>query len=151
MKTPDPLSASAPSPAPSGTLDAVGGTASAACAVHCALIPIAFALLPSASHTLVHNRAVETVFIGVAALFATFVIGHASRRHRQPLALVLLFLGLAIMSISLFSPDHDHSGGHALAAAFGGMLIAAAHWSNWHSSRQLSRHAASASRSRDDD
>lgn len=123
-------------PDPSAALDVAGGAASAACAVHCALIPIAFALLPSASHSIVHNRVLETIFIAVAALFATFVIGHASRRHRQPLALALLLLGLVVMSFSLFAPGHSHSGGHALAAACGGMLIAAAHWTNWHSTRR---------------
>ncbi len=121
---------------PNASLDVVGGTASAACAVHCALIPIAFALLPSATHSLVHSRVAESVFIIIAALFATFVIGHASRRHREPQSLVLLFLGLAVMAVALFAPGHSHSGAHALAAACGGMLIAAAHWSNWHSTRR---------------
>ncbi len=122
--------------APSPVMDAVGGTASAACAIHCALIPVAFALLPSATHSIVHSRVVESAFIVVAALFATFVIGHASRRHREPLSLILLFLGLAVMAVALFSPLHSHDSAHALAAAFGGMLIAAAHWSNWHSTRR---------------
>lgn len=135
MKTSAPVSGSSPKPA----LDVVGGTASAACAVHCALIPIAFALLPSATHSLVHSRIVESIFIVVAALFATFVIGHASRRHREPQSLVLLFLGLAVMAVALFAPGHSHTGAHALAAASGGMLIAAAHWSNWHSTRRWRR------------
>ena len=123
-------------PTPGATLDVVGGTASAACAVHCALIPIAFALLPSATHSIVHSQVIESIFIIVAALFATFVIGHASRRHREPLSMVLLVLGLAVMAVALFAPGHAHTGAHALAAACGGMLIAAAHWSNWHSTRR---------------
>lgn len=117
-------------------MDMVGGTASAACAVHCALIPVAFALLPSATHSIVHSRVIESIFIVVAALFATFVIGHATRRHREPQSLVLLFLGLLVMVVALFAPGHSHSGMHALAAASGGMLIAGAHWSNWHSTRR---------------
>ncbi|MEO6065745.1 MAG: MerC domain-containing protein [Lysobacterales bacterium] len=127
---------SIPTSPPSAALDMVGGTASAACAVHCALIPVAFALLPSATHSIGHNVVVESIFIVTAALFATFVIGHASRRHREPLSLVLLLLGLTVMAYSLFGAGHSHSGGHALTAASGGMLIAAAHWSNWHSTRR---------------
>jgi len=131
----DPRIAS-PNTEPSAALDAVGGSASAVCAVHCALIPVAFALLPSATHSIVHSRVVESFFITVAALFATFVIGHATRRHREPLALLLLLIGLVVMALALFSTGHSHSGAHALAAACGGMLIAAAHWSNWHSTKR---------------
>ncbi len=134
-----------PNTDPSAALDAVGGGASAVCAVHCALIPVAFALLPSATHSVVHSRVVESLFILVAALFATFVIGHATRRHREPLALLLLLVGLGVMAFALFSADHSHSGGHALAAASGGMLIAAAHWSNWQSTKRWRRSLSNSS------
>ena len=110
--------------------DRIGFAASFVCAVHCALLPLALALMPtlglSAGGWVDIDQAV-TVFATLLGV-TTLTIGW--RRHRAFRAWMLLLPGLALVWVGAFSPLHDHGLLHAVLMTVGGLLIAGAHLLN---------------------
>ena len=92
MKKPDPGRASTP---PSALLDRIGATGSLVCAVHCAVLPLLIALLPSLGIAQWLGEGFERGFVVFASLYGVAILAWSYRRHRTLRALVLLLPGLA--------------------------------------------------------
>jgi hypothetical protein len=112
-------------------LDRIGATGSLLCAVHCALLPLLIALLPSLGVAVWLKDGFEIWFVLFATLLgvSSMVIGY--RRHRAVRAFRLLFLGLIGLWLGvLYPPLHASVLPHALIMAGGGTLVALAHLAN---------------------
>lgn len=112
-------------------LDRIGMTGSLLCAVHCALLPIVFVVLPSVGLSLLLNDGVELAFVSFATLVGTISLVRGFRSHRVALALMLLAPGLGLLWAGVrWPPLHEAAVPHALAMALGGGLVAVAHYLN---------------------
>ncbi|MBN6149079.1 MerC domain-containing protein [Xanthomonas sp. AmX2] len=114
-----------------GLLDRLGATGSLLCAVHCALLPLALAVLPSLGLSVWLGDGVErslVLFVTCLGLFS-LVLGY--RKHRAWQALGLLALGLlSLWAGMLYPPLHEAVGPHAAVMTFGGTLVGLAHLLN---------------------
>lgn len=112
-------------------LDRFGAYGSLACAVHCALLPVVIALLPSLGLASVLGETFERGFVVFATLLGLFSVVWGYRRHRAVRALWLLIPGLALLwTGALYPPLHDSLLLHAVAMTIGGTLVALAHLAN---------------------
>lgn len=112
-------------------LDRIGATGSLLCAIHCALLPILIALLPSLGLASWLGDGFEVGFVLFATLFGLAVLAWSYRRHRAMRALGLLLPGLAVLWIGiLYAPLHHALVPHAVAMTFGGTLVGLAHVTN---------------------
>lgn len=110
--------------------DRIGFAASFLCAIHCALLPLALAVLPTLGLSVGGWVDIDqglTVFITLLGV-TTLAIGY--RRHRAFRAWILLLPGLAMVWAGAFTPLHDHGLVHAAVMTVGGLMIAAAHLVN---------------------
>ena len=112
-------------------LDRIGATGSLLCAIHCALLPAAIALLPSLGVSAALGTGFEQVFVLFATLFGLAVLAWSYSRHRALRALGLLLPGLAVLWVGvLYAPLHHSQVPHAVAMTFGGTLVGLAHLAN---------------------
>lgn len=107
-------------------LDHVGTYLSFACAIHCALTPLAVALLPflafeSASQEIIHKC---VILVSVILAIGGFCWG--VRRHRAWHLLYLVGSGIALLAFSQFG-SYAHA---EMIAAVGALCLAASHWIN---------------------
>ncbi|MET0289726.1 MAG: MerC domain-containing protein [Pseudoxanthomonas sp.] len=119
-------------------IDRFGAAGSLLCAVHCAVLPLLLAVLPSLGLSSLLGEGVEwatVVFVSVLGLFS-LVWGY--RRHRIFRALSLLLAGLAALWTGLlYPPLHLSVVPHAVVMTLGGTLVGLAHVVNlrlnhWH-------------------
>ena len=112
-------------------LDRLGATGSLLCALHCALLPLLIAVLPSLGVSAWLGEGFEQVFVLFATLFGLAVLAWSYRRHRAMRALALLVPGLAVLWVGvLYAPLHHSVVPHAVAMTFGGTLVGLAHLAN---------------------
>ena len=112
-------------------LDRLGATGSLLCAIHCALLPILIAALPSLGVSALVAPGLEAGFVLFATLFGLAVLAWSYRRHRAMRALALLVPGLAVLWVGvLYAPLHHSVVPHAVAMTFGGTLVGLAHVAN---------------------
>ena len=112
-------------------LDRLGASGSLVCAVHCALLPLAIALLPALGLTALASQGFERAFVAFATLLGVFSVVWGYRRHRAVRALWLLIPGvLTLWVVVLYEPLHAMVLPHAIAMTFGGTLVALAHIAN---------------------
>ena len=122
-----------PEPArrPHPLLDRLGATGSLVCAVHCALLPLVIALLPSLGIAVWLGEDFEQGFVVFASLLGLFTLVWGYRRHRAVRALGLLLPGLAALWLGvLYAPLHHTLVPHAITMTFGGSLVGLAHLAN---------------------
>ncbi len=75
--------------------DALGISASLACAIHCALLPLLFTSFPVLGYNIIDNEFFEYVMIILAAVIGTFALYHGwKRHHHHKLPLLLFYAGL---------------------------------------------------------
>jgi hypothetical protein len=110
--------------------DRLGFAASFLCAIHCALLPIALALLPSLGLGLGGWIDIDQGFVVFATLLGATTLSLGYRRHRAFHAWVLLLPALALVWIASFTPLHSHTAGHAVVMVVGGLMLAGAHFVN---------------------
>ncbi|MDQ2703339.1 MAG: MerC domain-containing protein [Pseudomonadota bacterium] len=111
--------------------DRFGLAASMLCAIHCALLPLAIALLPSIGIGVWLGDGFEQAFVVFATLLGLFTLIWSYRRHRAVRALWLLLPGLAVLWVGvLYAPLHHALVPHAVAMTFGGTLVGLAHLAN---------------------
>jgi len=116
---------------PSALLDRIGATGSLVCAVHCALLPLLLALLPSLGLASWLGEGFELGFVLFASLFGLAILAWSYRRHRTLRALALLVPGLAgLWAGILIAPLHHALLPHALIMTLGGTLVGLAHLAN---------------------
>ena len=112
-------------------LDRIGAAGSLLCAIHCALLPLAIAILPSLGIAVWLGDGFETGFVAFASLFGLAVLAWSYRRHRAIRALGLLLPGLAALWVAvLYPPLHHAVVPHAMVMTFGGTLVGLAHVAN---------------------
>ena len=112
-------------------LDRLGATGALVCAVHCALLPLLIAALPSIGVAAWLGDGFEVGFVLFASLFGLAVLMWSYRRHRTLRALGLLLPGLAVLWVGiLYAPLHHSLLQHAVAMTFGGTLVGLAHIAN---------------------
>lgn len=112
------------------TADRVGFWGAAICALHCALLPLLVALVPSLGLGLIGSADFDQSFTVFAAILGVTALAIGSRRHRAIVPWIALLPGLALLFAGSFTPVHSHGLGHFLLMVGGGALIAAAHYMN---------------------
>ena len=111
--------------------DRLGATGALLCAIHCALLPVLIALLPSLGISAALAPSLEVGFVLFATLFGLAVLVSSYRRHRAVRALGLLIPGLLVLWVGILYPPLHHSVvPHAVAMTFGGTLVGLAHLAN---------------------
>ena len=101
------------------------------CAVHCALLPLALAMLPVIGMGILASRGFEVGFVVFATTLAVVSLWHGYRRHRAYHALALVIPGMAALWAGILVPAlHDATLPHAIAMSVGGTLVALAHLVN---------------------
>ena len=112
-------------------LDRIGATGSLVCALHCALLPLLLAALPSLGLAAWIGEGLEQVFVVFATLLGLFTVVWGWRRHHAVRALGLLVPGLAALWFGLlYAPIHHSQVAHAVVMTFGGTLVGLAHLAN---------------------
>ncbi|MBB3229018.1 hypothetical protein FHW69_003666 [Luteibacter sp. Sphag1AF] len=110
--------------------DRLGATASFLCAIHCAALPFALALLPVLGLEFLSSHRFEATFVGFACTLATFALVSGYRRHRRRLPLMLAVPGLVLLVLGV---TFLHGGSlfvHSALVTCGGLLVASAHFVN---------------------
>lgn len=72
--------------------DAIGISASLACAIHCALFPFLFSSLPVLGIDFATNPAVEYGLIGISIFIGSISLLHSFIKHHRKITPYLLFL-----------------------------------------------------------
>lgn len=112
-------------------LDRLGASGSLLCAIHCALLPVLIAALPSLGIAAWLSDGFERGFVAFASLLGVFSLAWGYRRHRTLRALGLLLPGLvALWAGVLYLPLHESVVPHAVAMTLGGTLVGLAHLVN---------------------
>lgn len=112
-------------------IDRLGATGSLLCAIHCALLPLVIALLPSLGLASLASQGFERAFVAFATLLGLFSVVWGYRRHRAVRALSLLAPGLVTLwVVVLYQPLHEMVLPHAIAMTFGGTMVGLAHIAN---------------------
>ena len=111
--------------------DRLGAVGAFICALHCALIPVALAVVPAFGLGLVAWHGFEFAFSSFATVLALISLYLGYRGHRAYHAWLLVAPGLLLIwGAYLYPPLHDSITPHAVAMAVGGVLIALAHLVN---------------------
>ncbi len=111
-------------------LDRAGATASLACAVHCALMPLVVALLPLVGLGFLADERTEWALLALSAVLASSSLGLGYRQHRRRQALLVLSLGLtALVTGRILEERHFEMVG-VVGVVLGGCTVAAAHFIN---------------------
>lgn len=110
--------------------DRIGFAASFLCALHCALLPLALALMPTLGLSVGGWVDIDQAVTVFATLLGCTTLAIGWRRHRAFRAWMLLFPGLVLVWVGAFSPLHDHGPLHAGLMTVGGLMIAGAHLLN---------------------
>ncbi len=112
-------------------LDRFGAAGSLLCAAHCALLPLAIAVLPSFGLASLGSQGFERGFVAFATALGLFSAIWGYRRHRAVRALSLLIPGLiTLWAVVLYQPLHEMVLPHAILMTFGGTLVGLAHIAN---------------------
>ena len=112
-------------------LDRLGAAGSLLCAIHCALLPLAIAMLPALGIATWLGDGVEMGFVVFASCVGVFSLVWGYRRHGAVRALGLLLTGLAVLWLGiLYTPLHHALIPHALTMTLGGTLVGLAHLAN---------------------
>ena len=113
-------------------LDRFGATGSLICAIHCALLPLLLAAIPTLGLSAWLGDGFELAFIAFATSVGIFSLVYGYRRHHRIRALGVLLFGLLLLwSGLLYGPWHHGSVAlHAAVMTLGGTLIGIAHLLN---------------------
>ena len=78
--------------------DALGISASLACAIHCALLPVLINSLPILGVEIIHNTKFEYFMIGLAFVIGAYSFWHGYKKHHHSLTPFLIFsAGMAFL------------------------------------------------------
>lgn len=113
------------------TLDHLGITASIACAVHCAALPLAITALPMLGLEFLANIWVEISMICLSLLVGILSLRLSYPKHQKVLPVLILVLGFLCIGTGHFVFERLE----AVIVPIGGFTIAAAHLLNWRYSR----------------
>jgi len=107
--------------------NAIGVSASVACAIHCALLPLLISTLPLFGVNILDNIYFESGMILIAFLIGSLTLLHGYRKHHHRLA--PLFLFIPGMLILIFK--HFFSASVIWLVIPSSILILSAYYLNW--------------------
>jgi len=111
-------------------IDRFGAAASFVCAVHCALLPIVFGVLPALGLAFLADHRIERAFVVFAIALATTSLAFGLRRHGSWRAFWFLIPGIALLVAGLFVGASHADTLHAVPVSIGGTLVALSHLVN---------------------
>jgi uncharacterized membrane protein len=80
--------------------DALGISASLACAIHCALLPLLMTSLPVFGVEIIKNQQFELGMILLAFIIGAISLGHGFKRHHHSFKPLILFsIGIALLFV----------------------------------------------------
>ena len=83
--------------------DALGITASMACAIHCALLPLFLTSFPLFGINIIHNIFFEAGMIGLALLVGSLALYHGYKKHHHSqLPITLFSAGILFLVLKQF-------------------------------------------------
>jgi hypothetical protein len=110
-------------------MDGAGMALSTACLIHCLILPLALAVLPSWSAALSLPEEFHLLMVAIAVPLSSYVL-LVSRHRRGRARLALGFTGLALMVAALFVEVEAFETG---LTTLGAAMVAGAHILNWRS------------------
>jgi hypothetical protein len=88
--------------------DALGITASLACAIHCALLPLFLTSLPLFGFNIINNTFFEAGMILLAFCIGSYSLYHGFRKHHHsPTPLILFSLGIVLLVLKQFIIQYE--------------------------------------------
>lgn len=88
--------------------DAWGITASLACAIHCALLPLFLSSLPLFGINIIHNVFFEAGMIGLALCIGTYSLYHGYKKyHHNWLPLFIFYSGFIFLVLKQFFAEYE--------------------------------------------
>ena len=111
--------------------DAVGITASVACAIHCAVLPMILSTLPIFGINIIDNVAFECFMIFLALAIGSYSFWHGYRKHHHSIVPLLIF-SFGILLLFAKQLWHDYQ---FWLLPFAVILIVTAHLVNYRSCR----------------
>ena len=89
--------------------DAIGISASLACAIHCALLPLFLTSLPLFGINIIHNIYFEAGMVLLAFGIGSYSLYHGYRRHHHSsLPFTLFILGIILLVLKLFFIQYEN-------------------------------------------
>ena len=116
-------------------LDRTGITASIACAIHCAALPLIATLLPLWGLEFLANPFVEFLMLSLSVVIGFIALFSSYRTHHQKLPIILLLLGFTTIAFGHYIENTE-----AILIPLGGLLIAAAHLFNIKAHKNFNTH-----------
>lgn len=110
------------------TVEKLGIFLSISCAIHCLTLPIFLFFAPYLASSFAFSSNLEWILVVSSFLLAAIILVLDFRKHRQPLPLYFLGLGIIIKFVDLFLADQSY------AWLFGillGLVISIAYWFNY--------------------
>lgn len=88
--------------------DALGITASVACAIHCALLPLFLSSLPLFGVNIIHNPFFESGMVVLAFCIGAYSLYHGYKKHHHSgLPFLLFSIGMILLVFKLFFTAHE--------------------------------------------
>jgi hypothetical protein len=89
--------------------DALGITASLACAIHCALLPLIFTSLPVFGFNIIENEFFEIVMVVMAFGIGIYSLYHGYKKHHHNLLPIAVFTaGFIFLVLKLFLVEYEN-------------------------------------------
>ena len=126
-------------PPPQNLLDKMGATASFACAIHCALMPLVITLLPLLGLSFLADERVEWGMVAISAVLGVTSLCLGLKEHGSRRALMVLSAGLALVALGrILEARHVGLWGVPIVVA-GGLIVAGSHILNQYLCRTCKR------------
>lgn len=113
-----------------GYLDLAGAVTSGLCALHCALMPVAAAILPTIGLGMLADEGTETALLGASAALASIGLGLGYRRHRSGRVVALVAVGLGMLALGHLAEPRGSEVLGVVAVVAGGLAVAGSHLLN---------------------
>lgn len=89
--------------------DSLGITASLACAIHCALLPLLFTSLPIFGINIIENRVFETIMVILTFAVGIYSLYHGWKKHHHRLLPIIIFsTGFLFLLLKLFFVKYEN-------------------------------------------
>ncbi|MDP9229850.1 MAG: MerC domain-containing protein, partial [Bacteroidota bacterium] len=88
--------------------DTLGITASLACAIHCALLPLFLSSLPLFGINIINNKTFEAGMIALAFVIGCYALVHGYKRHHHKvLPLFIFIVGFIFLVVKEFFIEYE--------------------------------------------
>ena len=89
--------------------DVLGISASLACAIHCALLPLFLTTFPLFGINIIHNFFFEVGMVALAFSIGSYSFYHGYKRHHHSLfPFALFFIGITLLVLKLFFVQYEN-------------------------------------------